>query len=308
MDNFVFDDIRDGNTAILEDYWYFIDDETGQVTFKTKMPNELLNYGYVKFVVEGTVYITDLNGNVLLKSTEGRLSEDLKQLPYFNSETKYRTEERVNFDTSKYENVRLNFEWNNHKYYHVGKNEKYAVIDEAENIIIDYDYYPLYISEFNGKPCFTVIDPKTELYGVIDIDKNTIIPFKKYSYLTSFAFFKDEKSYLCAKNAETGLCGIIDINENIVIPFMYDEIHDWNICTLRKTIQVVYKGKCGIIDINNNILLPFKYKYICSFADEYNLNQCSLAENLDGKWGIINRQGNAVEINLENIKELILKG
>ena len=82
---------------------------------------------------------------------------------------------------------------------------------------------------------------------------------------------------------------------------MYDEIHWFN---LGKLIPVSYNGKYGVIDIYNNVLVPFKYQWIMGFVYRDDPNICCFAENFDNKWGIINRQGKEIEIDLENVKEL----
>ncbi|MBQ2644033.1 WG repeat-containing protein, partial [bacterium] len=231
MSNFIFEDINSENTVKFGDYWY--------------TPAKLKNYWY---------YVRDSNAEVLYKVKDNIYEEYLKQYSEIPNSNKKIHE----------------FEWNNVKYYLIYKGDKHELIDEFDNVVIASDYQPLLIWRIKEKPHFIVIESKTGLYSVIDIEKNIKIPFGKYKYLSSFTF--DEKVYFCACSAETNLCGIIDINENIVIPFIYDEIHDWNIDMWQhKTIQVVYKGKCGIIDINNNIVLPFKYKYIYGFYswDEY---------------------------------------
>ena len=123
----------------------------------------------------------------------------------------------------------------------------------------------------------------------------------KYKFMFKFEF--DETPYFCAQSRETGLWGVIDENGNVKIPFMYDFINFAIIEYEKKTIPVQKDNKYALVDINNNILLDFKYKYIFGFID----GEYSLAEDENGKWGIINRKGEEINVDLNNVKKLSLK-
>ena len=261
--SFIFEDIdnKTGHGLKLGEFWYYFD--LPKILFKTKYKLERIK-NTRPFIIKSRkyTYVIDFLGEILFRTTQDKLEQKLKEwnLTYNWSYQK----ENPPFDVAKYEFIFSPFNWNNKKIYLVKKSGKRGLIDEKENIIIDFKY-------------------------------NDFYPFQ---------FSDDNTPYFAAKDTKTNLAGVIDINEKVIIPFMYDMIHEWNIETGRKTIQVAKNNICGLIDINNNILLDFKYQYIFGFAeDEY-----SFAMDENDKWGVINRQGKEIEFDTENVKELKLRG
>ena len=136
--------------------------------------------------------------------------------------------------------------------------------------------------------------------GLIDKFGNTIIDFK-YKDLSMIENPHNKSDfYLYAKN-DYDKCGIIDIEENVIVPFEYDydpaiEIDNDYSAPMAKN------GKYGIINIKTNeILIDFLYEDIYSY---YN-RETTLAK-YDGKYGVINKQGQSIKYNLSYVKEIII--
>ena len=136
--------------------------------------------------------------------------------------------------------------------------------------------------------------------GLIDKFDNTIIDFK-YKDLSMIENPHNKSDfYLYAKN-DYDKCGIIDIEENVIVPFEYDydpaiEIDNDYSAPMAKN------GKWGVINIKTNeILVDFVYEDIYSY---YN-RETTLAK-YDGKYGVINKQGQSIKYNLSDVKEIII--
>ena len=215
MSNFVFDDIRDGHTAKLGDYWYFFDDKRGLITFKTKKPNELLDYNYLKFVVDKTVYITDLYGNVKLETKEETLSYDIKQLPEFN----HKAETLTNTELCE---TQINIGLKQYKYL--------------------FSFY------FDETVYICAKNPETNLCGIVDTNENIVIPFM-YDEIYDWNIDTWYKTIMAVYQ---GKCGIIDINNNILLPFKYKYIFGFPDIENDYSFVQNMQGKWGIIDRQGN--------------------------------------------------------
>lgn len=132
--------------------------------------------------------------------------------------------------------------------------------------------------------------------GVVDEWGKSIIDFR---YDCLYDFIYEGKLYFGAMDSKTKLYGVIDIDENIIIPFIYNEFADWNIDNDEQILFFEKDGKWGAVDINGKNLIDFKYKYILGF-----INQYSMVQNFDEKWGLINRKGKITKLNFSKVKTL----
>ena len=130
-------------------------------------------------------------------------------------------------------------------------------------------------------------------YGNIKIDL-------KYADLRMIYGLNKEEIYLSAQN-EYGKYGIIDIEENVIVPFEYDYAPAIEIDN-DYSAPMAKNGKYGIINIKTNeILVDFLYEDIYSYY-----NRETTFAKYNGKWGVINKQGQSIKYNLSDVKEIII--
>ena len=142
-------------------------------------------------------------------------------------------------------------------------------------IIEDKEYE--YMEElFHHEGFFQV--SKNNKYGIIDKDRNIIIPLIYDEYLMD-----SESSYITA--CKDNRWGIIDLNNNIIIPFEYETVRDY----LPKSIIAKKNGKYGFININNEPLTEFKYDDLLTF-DGFENYVAQLGE----KFGIVDDNLNII--------------
>lgn len=113
---------------------------------------------------------------------------------------------------------------------------------------------------------------KDNLYGLIDIEGNLIIPFEYESIVMSTV-----NAYSVSKDNKWGF---ITKSNQILIPIIYDVTSDFieNLCAVKKD------GKWGFIDLLNNPIIPFDYDGCTDF-------KTGLAGVVkDKKWGVINKE------------------
>ena len=92
--------------------------------------------------------------------------------------------------------------------------EIYGIMTEDGKILIEPQYK--YIIPNNDSANHFVVVLPNDMYGVIDLKGNTILPFE-YELL----FFRGN-FYVARKD---GKAGIIDLEGNILIPFDYEALH-----------------------------------------------------------------------------------
>lgn len=216
----------------------------------------------------------------------------------------------VIFDSIHYRIETLN------EYYVLSDGNNYCVAKKDGTIIISYSDNYTKIRDINfGYICAV----SNEKYGVVDFDRNVIIPFKyiNINIRSSNVFeVKNTKStkYINSKCKEINIfvgvflivsnilfCknskyGAIDSNNNVIIPFDYDNIYyngddyiylynDTNVCVFNK------KTKTTHIVNNNN------YHKIERYCDTELFSVC-VSSKCDGstiyKYGIINITGNII--------------
>ena len=134
--------------------------------------------------------------------------------------------------------------------------------------------------------------------GLVDKYGNTIIDFKYEDLSMTENPHSKFDFYLYAKNNKNKW-GLIDKNENIILPFEYDEYSAFRIDSDNNAVMVK-NGKYGIINIKDkSIIADFIFDIIYPFYDK----KATLAK-YKGKWGIINKQGESISFDLENVKEV----
>ncbi len=264
MKKFVFENFDD-YIAKVGKYWYYIDQEYG-VLFKSKYNFKRITYtyGFFYFTKGEKVYIINKYGETLICT----------DIESFNScIAKENRRKEQEFEIRKKAKTNKKF-----------KGTKYDTVNQI--YCKKYEYY---------------IVTKDNLYALVDSDDNTILGFK-YKHLSELFFPIKDKLCFIAIDSKTDKQGIININGEVVIPFIYDLICNWNTDKTSNTIAVIKEGKCGVINyLNNETIIDFKYKYIFNYGED---DKYSLVENFKGFWGLMDKQGNILDIDLSAVKEI----
>ena len=112
------------------------------------------------------------------------------------------------------------YSWNGNNYYIVeSKNKRgVGVVDEQGKVIIELKYDWLCYFIYRNELYFVAVDIETYLYGVININGDTVIPFIYNDFASWELDLKDEDILFFEKD---GKWGAIDINGTTVVDFKY---------------------------------------------------------------------------------------
>lgn len=140
-------------------------------------------------------------------------------------------------------------------------------------------------------------DKDYEVYGVIDADNNTIIPFE-YQYIKRVSpnvFYVEKTNESQAKRS----FNFIDNDGNIVTEAGYDDIV---YSSLSKDLFTVKKGnKWGFVNNELETVIPFEFDRARAFSD----GLVAVAKN--NKYGFVNKQGQIVIPYLYDMVDMDIK-
>lgn len=152
----------------------------------------------------------------------------------------------------KYDSIKTGWSYDEHLY--VKFNDKWGLMSEAGDILIQFKYeeldiadeYNLILAKYDGK------------YGCIDYQDSIVIPF---------IYDKMDRHYNreLIRVKKNDKCGVIDRNNRIVLPIVYEDVYP--IRYTNEKFRVQQGGKWGIVDNKNNIIIPFKYHLISEQGD-----------------------------------------
>ena len=142
-----------------------------------------------------------------------------------------------------------------------------------------------------GHDGWLALKDRHDKWGIIELpSQKEIIGFNKYDYFWSF-----DENGLCRVriDQEKGyLYGYVNEQGVEQIPVEYDHLYSFeNGITIAKK-----DGIYGAIDLNNNTVIPFNlpYEEVRGFR-----NGCASVRDANGKWGVIDIQGNLI-VSCEN--------
>jgi len=207
------------------------------------------------------------------------------------------------------------------RYFVLYKEGKHGVLDYEGNTVIDPKYEDLVYQQINtgNKIESYILVKQNELWGMIDLSENQILPFKyqKIEFINSdFAIVKF-KDYMYFYNFRTRK--LIDeynfesfhmhgyefsrlkkegketlVNNKtgkLVFPFIYESVF-----MKGQHIEVKQNSKYGLVDFDNNIIIPIQYESIMLFCNKVIVEK-------EGKHGILSLD-NEILIPFENINIL----
>lgn len=194
-------------------------------------------------------------------------------------------------------------------------NGKFGLIDKTGKVIIEptydspktemkcgfiafeYGYGPVVIYDTTGKPVMPVVYGMTgflpcqkritfghEQYGMLNFNRDTILPFKfTNAYLLSEGFCAASKAEETGINS---LFGLYDLNGKQVLPHVFESIDDFY---CGRSI-VKKNGKYGVIDQTGKELFYTEYGRIDGYYNDYAVVYTS-PKNGEIKVGIIDKSG-----------------
>lgn len=128
-------------------------------------------------------------------------------------------------------------------------------------------------------------------WGIISRNKKWIIE-PEYDDLNE----AEDGFYIAKKN---GKFGIININNDVITNFIYDTFE--RIFFGDNDYYVAGKnGKIGIINLYGRAIVPFIFKEIDIYGDDFG------KARFNGKYGLINEEGNPLEIDIASLEEQLL--
>lgn len=203
-----------------------------------------------------------------------------------------------------------------YSYFKLYKNQKYGVIDEKGNIVIDAVYDELNIPN-PSKPVFVCYSDYNETTGEY---KTKVLNEKKEQILTSYeqvlplmneestSNIPFEKTVL--KYRENGKYGIIDFNGKRITKPIYEEIESLEY--REGSLKVRQNGKYGVINIKGKQIVKPQYDQIESdsyYTEENDYMEAGfivqIKTNEGYRYGYINKQGKEIlETNYNEINRI----
>ena len=183
------------------------------------------------------------------------------------------------------------YDCNDYRYYIVSKNEKNAVINDKNEIILDYQPKTVDLSPCSNADYIRYWDnqeDEIDVSAIITYDGEEIIPKGKYAYIRYYSDDCIVATKVTSLHPYISSAGIIDINGNTIMPFNYIDInretdHD------REIFEVTTEdGQSGIIDIHENIIVPIEYDYMFFWSSSL------ISVRNNNKYGIIDINNNTL--------------
>lgn len=182
-------------------------------------------------------------------------------------------------------------------YFAVFKDNKWGVIDEVGNTVIDPSYAEMIIvpnSKNDVFLCTYDIDYDNGTYKTKALNSKNEEIFKDYEQVEAFQN-KDENNNLWyeaneLKVKKDGKYGVINLSGKELLSCEYDEIVALE--GIKNALKISKDGKYGVADSEGKIILKPEY------ADVTNLGKDSksgfIVKNTDGKYGIVDFSSNLV--------------
>jgi hypothetical protein len=161
------------------------------------------------------------------------------------------------------------------------KNGKFGLFKEGQKTFFEYDslYVPHYLPQFSE-----YIFAKKDLWGIIDLDGNTLIPYQYDFIRYTHLYVKSIEVVLVQKNNKLGT---VNLGNKITVPIKYDAISTW-VERGPEAHYVMKDGKMGLIKHNGKEVLPTIYDSLHYYTDKV------IKGKLNNKFGVINSSNKTI--------------
>ncbi len=196
----------------------------------------------------------------------------------------------------------------NYSYYTAYTNEKFGVINNEGEIVIEPSYNEIVTIPNNDKPIFICtydVDDVTGTYKTKAInDKNEEI-LKGYDKIETIDNYDSKQNIWYENNilrvSKNGKYGLIDFEGKEVLICEYDEITALK--SIESNIIVKKDGKVGLVNEKGQTIIPVQYKDIFTLKEGYKNEYIIVNEN--NQYGLISTSGEIlIEPKYEEVKYL----
>ena len=182
-------------------------------------------------------------------------------------------------------------------YFAAFKDNKWGIIDETGNIVIDPSYAEMIVVPNSKKDVFLCIydvDYDTGTYKTKALNSKNEEIFTDYEKIEAIQN-KDENNNLwyasnVLKVEKNGKYGTIDFSGKELLPCEYDEIV--SLGGVKNSLKISKDGKIGIADEEGKIIINPEYSDIKNLGEDN--KDGFIVKNSDGKYGIIDFSANQV--------------
>lgn len=191
-------------------------------------------------------------------------------------------------------------------YYPVYTNEKWGVIDNNGNIVINASYDEMIVIPNNKKAIFLctydVQDATNEYKTKVLNEKNEDI-LKGYDKIEAIDNYDSKQNFWFEDNvlriSKNGKYGLIDFNGKTLLECEYDAIY--SLKGVKENIIVEKDGKVGLVNSKGQIIINTEYASIQTLKEGYKSEY--LVTNGEGKYGVVSTSGTAIlDTKYEEIK------
>ena len=190
-------------------------------------------------------------------------------------------------------------------YFSVYTNNKWGVIDNNANIIIEPTYDEMIIIPDNKKDVFICtenVDYTNNTYNTKVLDSKNKQILEQYNKIQPVENYDEYNNLWYEKNLlkfeKDGKYGLIDLNGKVLLEAIYDDIY--SLKGTKDVVITVQDKKLGLVNSDGTTVIPNKYTQIKSLGEDTNLY---IVQNEDGKYGIYNKTENKYQ----DIKQLVNK-
>lgn len=193
-------------------------------------------------------------------------------------------------------------------YFPIYENNKWGVIDNNGNVIIDASYDEMIVIPNNKKAVFICtydINDETGEFKTKAINEKNEEILKNYEKIEALDNF-DSKQNIWFENAvlriqKNGKYGLIDLDGKIILEAQYDNI--WTLKSIEENYVFEKDGKIGLANSKGQIIIEPEYSKIEVLKEGY--KDAYLTQNENNLYGVISITGKKIlENKFEEIKYL----
>ena len=193
-------------------------------------------------------------------------------------------------------------------YYSALKNNKWGVIDNNGNVIIDLNYDEMVVVPDKTLDLFIVtydVDYENGTYKTKVLDKNGKEKLSGYSNVQAIENYNDNEVWYesdALKYQKDGKFGLIDFSGNEIVPAEYDKINA--IPGIQKSILIEKNGLVGLVSNTlGEIIINPDYAEISSLTETYDNGY--LVKNKESYYGLITSDKKTIlECKYDDIKSV----
>ena len=193
-------------------------------------------------------------------------------------------------------------------YYTIYDNEKWGVINQNGDLVIEPIFNEMILIPNKEKPLFMVTDDVNYINDIYKTkvinDKNEIL-FTEYEQVEVIQNYDNQNNIWyekdCLKVKKDNKYGLINLSGKILLNIEYDSINP--MIGVKNSLITEKEGKKGLVTTSGSIIIKNEYKEIKSLTNEYENGY--IVKNEEGKYGVIGTNKKALlPIEYDDIKNV----